>query len=167
MKLSKEVKVGLLTVVAGVILYLGFNFLKGIDFFSSSKTYYAVYDDIAGLDVSNAVILNGFVVGRVDKINFLSSDDTRLLVEFQVRKDIFLNDSTIALIGGEILENKSIQLLIGRGNRTIQDGDTARSEVQKGLTEILQERALPLVDNFNDITVKINDIIDSFKDIFI
>ena len=68
MKLSKEFKVGLFMVVAITLLYFGFNFLKGIDFFSSSKKYYAVYENVDKLTESNQVFLNGLAVGRVSHI---------------------------------------------------------------------------------------------------
>jgi len=51
-KLSKEFKVGILALLAGVMLYYGFNFLKGVDFFSKTNKYYAVYENIDGLQVS-------------------------------------------------------------------------------------------------------------------
>ncbi|MBC8153897.1 MAG: MCE family protein, partial [Bacteroidetes bacterium] len=49
MKLSQEVKVGILAVVAMLMFYFGFNFLKGQDFFSTTRTYQVVYDNIDGL----------------------------------------------------------------------------------------------------------------------
>ena len=55
MKFSKEFAVGLLTIVAFVLLYFGFNFLKGQDFFSTRSTYYAFYDNIDGLKASNEI----------------------------------------------------------------------------------------------------------------
>ena len=48
MKYSKEAKVGALAVLAIAILYIGFNFLKGVDFFDPTKTYYVVYNEVGG-----------------------------------------------------------------------------------------------------------------------
>lgn len=84
MALSKEVKVGLLALVAGIILYVGFNFLKGIDFFSPTKKYYVVYDNIAGLTVSNPVTLNGMTIGRVDQTKILTERNNKILVTLEV-----------------------------------------------------------------------------------
>ena len=64
MKLSKEFRVGLFMVVTITLLYFGFNFLKGIDFFSASKKYYALYDDVNKLTESNQIFLNGLAVGH-------------------------------------------------------------------------------------------------------
>ena len=58
-------------VVSLVLLYVGFNYLKGIDFFSSTKRYYAVYSNVDKLMPSNQVYINGYAVGRVSRIQFL------------------------------------------------------------------------------------------------
>jgi len=64
---SKEIKVGLLAVVALVALAIGFNFLRGSNILSSNKTYYAIYPKVDGLNVGAPVILNGIKVGQVKK----------------------------------------------------------------------------------------------------
>ena len=40
--MSNEFKVGLIGILGLITLYLGSNFLKGYDFFSSTKTYYVI-----------------------------------------------------------------------------------------------------------------------------
>ena len=74
MKLSKEAKVGLLVVISCTILYTGFNFLKGKDYFSTSNTYFIKYSDIDGLTKSNSITLNGFAIGRVDNITLMHGE---------------------------------------------------------------------------------------------
>ena len=96
MQISKELKVGILAIVSMVILYMGFNFLKGIDFFSRSSVFYAVYDNIDGLTVSNPVIINGFTVGRVNGIRILHEKSNRILVELNVDSDIKVSKGTEA-----------------------------------------------------------------------
>ena len=39
MKFSKEIKVGLFAVISIAVLYFGFNFLKGIEYFSFSEVF--------------------------------------------------------------------------------------------------------------------------------
>ena len=63
MKFSKEVKVGLFMILAIVMLYFGFNFLKGIDFLSSDHKYYAIYKNVDKLTESNQIFLNGCAGG--------------------------------------------------------------------------------------------------------
>ena len=102
MKLSKEFKVGLFMVVTITLLYFGFNFLKGIDFFSTSNKYFAVYEDINKLTESNQVFLNGLAVGRVSDITIQQSRN-RVVVELDIDSKIKLTDSTEAVLDGELL----------------------------------------------------------------
>src|SRR5690606_38669313 len=105
--------VGLFMVVAITLLYSGFNFLKGIDFFSSSNKYYAIYQNVDKLTESNQVFLNGYAVGRVSKIQIQQEKD-RVLVELDIESDIVLTDSSVAILNGELLGGRFIQLDVGR-----------------------------------------------------
>ena len=64
-KMSKEVKVGVLATAALTIVYIGFNFLKGKNFLSFNHSYRAVYENCSGLSTASPVFLNGVPVGRV------------------------------------------------------------------------------------------------------
>ena len=46
---TKEVKIGLTGAVAIAALFIGLNFLKGINLFKSSNSYYIEFSDIKGL----------------------------------------------------------------------------------------------------------------------
>src|SRR6478752_3879644 len=94
MAISRELKVGLLALITGVIMYFGFNFLKGMDLFASEKEYIILYDDIGGLQPSNSVMLNGLQVGRVNKITLLTEQNNKLLVTVAINKEIAIGDST-------------------------------------------------------------------------
>ena len=92
MKISKEVKVALLAIVSFVLLYLGFNYLKGVEFFSPYNTYYAEYENIAGLQVSNPVSIQGFTVGRVREITLMQDRDNQILVAIDINSEIVLGE---------------------------------------------------------------------------
>ena len=40
MKLTKEIRIALVAIVGILVMYFGINFLKGINLFSTSNTYY-------------------------------------------------------------------------------------------------------------------------------
>jgi len=156
---SKEFKVGLLAIISGSILYLGFNYLKGKDFFSESNKYYVVYQNINGLNKSNPVIVNGFDVGRVSDIKIMQNKNNQVLVELDVGGDIILGDSTIAMLTSEgFLADKAILLKIGDITKPLKSGDTLISDVDKGI-QALFERAEPLTDNLSITIGRINEIL--------
>ena len=161
MKVSKEFKVGLFMVVALVLLYFGFNFLKGIDFFSSTNKYYAVYNNVDKLTQSNQVFLNGFAVGRVGDIEILQDNGNLVLVTLEIDSDIMLTDSTTAILTGDFLGNKSILLQNVTGSNILQPGDTLRSNLDRGITDILAESAVPVADNLQVTLRKFNVLVDN------
>ncbi len=160
MTLSKEFKVGLFMVIALVLLYFGFNYLKGVDFFSSNDHYYVVYDNVDKLAKSNQVYVNGYAVGRVSDIDILQGNGNKVLVELELGSDMALNDSSVAILTGDFLGNKSIILEIGNGSRPLSPKDTVRSELDRGIADILAESAVPVAANLQLTLRKFNALVD-------
>ena len=44
--LTKEVKIALTAITAAVLVFIGVNFLKGINIFQSSNTYYVKFKNV-------------------------------------------------------------------------------------------------------------------------
>jgi phospholipid/cholesterol/gamma-HCH transport system substrate-binding protein len=158
---NKEVIIGVFATVALVLLYLGWYFLKGVDFFSTQRKYYAIYDNIDQLAVSNPVLVNGYPAGRVSRIQILPQRQNHVLVEFEIDASVILGDSTRAILNSDFLGGKSILLNIGKINKILVPGDTVRAEVAKGLTDILAESAVPVADNLQTTLRKFNIVIDN------
>lgn len=162
MKITKEVKVGLFMAVSLVMLYFGFSFLKGLDFFASTNKYYAIYSNVGGLGLSNQVLINGVAVGRVSRIQ-VQQNKNRVLVEMEIDSDIFIGDSTKALLNSDFLGTKSIHLNTGNNTRELNPKDTLRSEVAKGILNLLAESAAPVADNLEGTLRKLNTILDNLS----
>ena len=159
MKLSKEFKVGLFMVVAITLLYFGFNFLKGIDFFSTTKKYYAFYENVDKLTESNQIYLNGLAVGRVSDIQ-IQQQRNRVLVELDINSDIVLTDSSIALLNGELLGGRFIQLIVNQGGNELKAKDTVKADVAKGIMDFFQQNAEPVATNLTITLRNLNTILE-------
>jgi phospholipid/cholesterol/gamma-HCH transport system substrate-binding protein len=147
-------------VVSLVLLYVGFNYLRGIDFFSSTNKYYAVYDNVDKLMPSNQVYINGYAVGRVSNIQFQQKKN-RVVVEMEIDSDIILGDSTVAFLNGDILGTKFIQLEVGSITKQLKSKDTVRSETAKGIADLLAESAAPVANNVQTTLRKLNTVLDN------
>ncbi|MFN2430320.1 MAG: MlaD family protein, partial [Cryomorphaceae bacterium] len=71
MKIRREVLIGIVIVAAIGLLYVGLNYLKGVYVFQKPMEYYAVYDQINGLQPTNPVMVNGYKIGQVKDIEML------------------------------------------------------------------------------------------------
>jgi phospholipid/cholesterol/gamma-HCH transport system substrate-binding protein len=163
-RVTKEFKVGLLAIVSMVLLYFGFNFLKGIDLFKKTKSYYALYKNIDGLTISNPVIINGLSVGRVSQIGILQQKGNVVAVEMTISSKIRLAKGTVArLVNTDFLGSKAIELKLTDNDSFFMDGDTLRSDVDEGIAEFLKQSAGPVADNLGTTIARFNEILGNFQ----
>lgn len=153
-----------MAVVSGTILYLGFNFLKGADLFSSTRTYYVYYDDVDGLTVSNAVMLNGLAVGRVEDIDRLPERNNALRVAIDIDDDIVLGkQSQAVLIDSDLLGGKMIRLDLGAVREPLNAEDTVMGVIDVGLADKIAEKAMPVLEDVDSITTSLKRTLASFE----
>ncbi len=169
MKLSREVKTGII-VIGGVLLFImGFSYLKSSPIFDNSKTLYAVYPNVGGLQTGTVVSINGFGVGKVTNIKFMDAQGN-LVVTFSVDSEFtFSRNSTVELYDTGIIGGKGLQInpVFDQGP-TVQSGDTLNSSTRPGLTELAQEKLTPLVRKFesavtdaDSVLINVNDVLDA------
>ncbi|MFZ9143826.1 MAG: MlaD family protein [Aquirufa sp.] len=159
---SNELKVGFLALLAFLILYFGFNFLKGNDVFSTARVYYVEYDNVDGLMVSNQVMVNGIEVGKVKKVEILPEKANKILVTLRLSQDILIPDKTVAVLSdGALLGGKIIRLrLDGKGN--LAEDSFLKGETEVGVTALLKERAIPVIANADSLLVSFRQISNKF-----
>jgi len=159
-KLSKEVKVSLLAIVAAVILFFGVRFLKGTEVFSRNNTYYVIYDHIEGLTASNPILINGFKVGQVMSINLMQQQGNNLLVTLKITDDIILGEGArTILVSSDLLGSKALNLEVGNLSQPLNEGDTLQSAIEKGIVERVQAQALPIAEKLDSTLARVNDIL--------
>jgi len=145
------------------ILYIGFNYLKGIDFFSTNDKYYVVYANVDGLNKSNPVLISGFAVGRVNDIRLLQDQDDKVLVELDISSDIILGGGASATLSSDVFGSKSILLTPGDISKPIKAKDTLTAILDKGIIDKFAESAEPVANNIEATIKKINSILDQFE----
>jgi phospholipid/cholesterol/gamma-HCH transport system substrate-binding protein len=159
---SNELKVGFLALLAFLILYFGFNFLKGNDVFSTARIYYVEYENVDGLMVSNQVMVNGIEVGKVKKVELQPAKGNKILVTLRFSQDIVIPDKTVAVLSdGALLGGKIIRLrLEGKGN--LPEDSFLKGETEVGVTALLKERAIPVIANADSLLVSFRQISNKF-----
>ncbi len=146
MKVSREFLIGVLVVIAIALLYLGVNYLKGVNLFLKQQKYYAVYTNAAGLTASNPVILNGFKIGIVKAVHMNENGDGTIIAEI-ILNDSHLrvpDDTKLEIMDADLFGGKAIQLILGKSPNLAENKDTLNSSVSLGLTEIIRQEIEPL-----------------------
>ena len=142
MKYSKEIKIGFLAIVGVMMSVFSYNYLKGINLFEKNRRFIINYEKVDGLSVSNPVTLNGFKIGKVQKINFNPKNTRELLVDIVIENDVlFPKTSSAELYETGLIGGKAIAIIPDyKNDSTIaNDGDTLRGVIKPGLTELVNQ----------------------------
>ncbi len=145
MKLSKEVKIGLVVTIGIALLFWGVNYLKGKDFFSNEKLVYAVYSQVEGLAASNPVSVNGMKVGLIRNLKLLDDRSGRIVVSMHITNKVHIPvKSTAQIFSVDILGSKGIRILLSDEKEELKDGDTLNAGVQKSLPDEVNAQVAPI-----------------------
>jgi len=168
LKLSREIKTGII-VVAGIVAFIfGLSYLKSSPLFEKNKTFYAVYDNVGGLQPGTQVSINGFNVGNITDIRF-KDDSGKLLVTLTVNNDFEFSENSIAeLFDTGIIGGKAVQIVPVFDKAPIaKSGDTLQSKIKPGITELVQQKLTPLqmkiegaVSHADTLLMNFNQILD-------
>lgn len=164
MKLSNEIKTAIL-VLSGILMFIvGFSYLKSNNIFSSDRTFFAIYDDIEGVSVGTPVTVSGFNVGSIQDISFYQNT-MDILVKFRVENKVKFSKNSVAqiyetgLIGG-----KALAILPNNGPLA-QSGDTLRSSVAPGLTELVNDKLSPLQEKIESTFVSADSLLKNINNV--
>ena len=145
---SNYAKIGLAFLVGLVMIYFGLNFLKGVNIFQKQNTYISVFDNVSNLNVSSPVLVNGYQVGLVNKINMMENDSLDLAVEIRLDKGFKVKKGSKLEFNTDFLGGSSVNLLISPyGTEFLSPGDT-----------IVGTRAVGLMDGVANVIPKTDSI---------
>ncbi|MGB1131610.1 MAG: MlaD family protein [Flavobacteriaceae bacterium] len=164
MKLSNEIKTAIL-VLSGILMFIvGFSYLKSNNIFSSDRTFFAIYDDIEGVSVGTPVTVSGFNVGSIQDISFYQNT-MDILVKFRVENKVKFSKNSVAqiyetgLIGGKALA------ILPNSGPLAQSGDTLRSSVAPGLTELVNDKLSPLQEKIESTFVSADSLLKNINNV--
>ncbi len=150
MKISNEVKIGLLAITAILILVIGFNFLKGSNVFSKPYTLFARFPNIGALEKSNQVKINGLTVGTVYNFRAADKEVNSIIVEIHLDKNIAIPRGSIAFIDGSVLGSAYINIEKSPANTYHQSGDTVSTKLELSLMSDLKAQVAPTITRLNE-----------------
>lgn len=142
---SKEFVIGLSVILALVLLFFGIDYLKGINIFKPANFYYAEYSNVAGLEVSAPVSIDGYKVGQVREINFDYDNPGKIKVLLALNKDLKLPEDSRALIASTLLSGAYIDIRMGKSKTMIPVGGNVTTDVVPDLMASVSNDLMPAV----------------------
>lgn len=137
LKVSREFKIGFFSVAMLALLYWGINFLKGSDILSSANRYYAVYNQVNGLQSASAIVIKGFKVGSISSMSYDPARSENVVVEFSIKSKYKIPVNSKARIFSDgLMGGKAIEIELGDSQTFLHEGDTLYSEIGKDFLEV-------------------------------
>lgn len=163
MKLYKETKIGIIAVIIIAVFIWGFNFLKGKNIISSNKSFYAVYNNIDGLEEASPVFINGFKVGVVESIKLHKLDQSKIVIKFSLEKSINLPLNSKAIIyPATLIAGKALKLEFSDSKDFHLNGDTIIGDLEIDLISSLSDELLPVKNKIENLVVSLDSVLAIF-----
>ena len=135
MKISREVKIGFVGIIALVLLFFTIKFLQGINVFTTNDVYYINFSNAKALAKSSPVYADGFNVGIVSNITYdFEHPGSGVVVEISVDHGMRVPKGTVAMLDEAMLGGCTLNLMMG--NNPVEryaTGDTIPSQANNGL----------------------------------
>ncbi len=166
MRLSREVKTGILAIGAILLFIFGYSYLKGTNLLEKNRTFFVNYDNVEGLGQGAPVTINGLKVGKVQKIDFQDAKGG-LVVSFTVERDFeFSKNSIVRIYSTGLIGGKALGIFpIYDQSGIAESGDTLTGEIQAGMLDEFSETLAPLEQKLEGTLGVVDSLLISFTDI--
>jgi phospholipid/cholesterol/gamma-HCH transport system substrate-binding protein len=168
LKISKELKAGVIAVAAIALFVSGINFLKGSSFFGGDDNYYAFFPNSGQLAVASNVTLNGVIIGKVVGVEYDPSGEPgkQVKVSFNIQNDdVKLPIGTMVEIGSLDLFNKSLQvkmpLDLSKGYHN--PGDELPGIIAEDVVSQVKSYADPIVQKVQGMMSSVDKMVNSLS----
>ncbi len=162
MKISYEVKFGIITVLAILAIVFGVSYMQGKRIFGSDLTLYAKYENVGGLIKGNAILLNGVTVGQVMATEY---QDSVVLVEIKLDQDWFIpSDSYTEIFAKDMIGvgGKAMRIVKGISSKGLEDGEFIEGRMEKGMFDELETTA---EGKFGDLLADFKELMKNISSI--
>ena len=159
MKGKKEIIIALLVLLTIGIFYYGFGYLKGSNLFAAGKTYYAVYNNVAGINNDDPVSVNGYRIGKI-RTSKLVPEEGKVILELEISYGgIAIPSNSRAIIANTgLLGGKEIDIEMGTSNVMLEEGDTIRSGTEEDIFSSLSSSLEPFEKKALEAVVSIDSV---------
>ena len=133
-KHGKEVKIALVALFGLFVLFVGLNFLKGLNVFSKGDVYYISFQDVTGLASSSPIYADGYPVGTVRSIDYDYTHEGKTKVTIDIDPEMRIPKGSSAVIESDMLGNVRVNLLLANNPREkVMPGEIIPGEMASGL----------------------------------
>ncbi len=135
--MKREAKIGLFAVAMICAAWAGIRFLKGFDVFGRNAEYYAVYDQVGGVQAASPVMAKGVKIGTVSAIAFDPARSDKVVLRLTVKRAFRIpTDSEAKIVSNSLMGSKAVEIVFGEASSCFEPGDTIRSGRDRDLMDM-------------------------------
>lgn len=165
-KVSNELKIGLTIIVAIIVAFLGYSFMKDIPLFKSSTTIYTKFEQVYGLIPGNVVNVKGFKIGTVKRMELLESDSTQ--VTLNIEEGYQIPEGSVAILKSSgVLGGKYIEIQKSDSQIIVEDQGFIKGTFEQGIMDSFAEEGERLskdisgsIRGFEEFITSLNQTLD-------
>ncbi|MDO4224429.1 MAG: MlaD family protein [Bergeyella zoohelcum] len=164
MKYSREIKAGLIAVLAIVGFVVLFQFMKGKNVFTTDNVFYAKYENVDGLAASSPVSINGLKVGQVDAITPLTDKEGKLYFVVKLLVDdkfSFSKKSTLEIHEPGLMSGKEMKINLIYDGEMAKSGDTLSGGYKESMMSSLSSQVGPVKDQLQIVLKRVDSLMQN------
>ncbi len=162
--MSNQIKVALTIIIAVIVAYIGYRYMKDLPFFRHSKIIYTHYKKVNGLNVGGPVYISGVKVGSVKGITLKGKNNVKVTLSFN--NDIKITKGSIAnLTSSGLLGNKMIEVVKSNNSQEVPYGGTIKGVYSEGVMGTLEKNGTKLANNASESLSKLNSTLGQLQKI--
>ena len=160
-KLTRELWVGFLGILALLILYVLINFFKGVSLMDEENVFYARFDNIEGIVQTSPVYVNGYKVGNVRDIVYDFENGNGVIVAMSVDRRLKIPKDSHAEVNTALLGSSTINIVTGKHNAFLSPGDTISGFLNGGA----MAEASKMLPTVADVIPKVDSVLVSLNNL--
>ncbi len=144
-------------VVAIALLLFGIQFLKGINFFNTNRTFYTSYGNVQELVPGSVIKFRGKQIGVVQDVQLNESQD-RLITTLSIDEaDLKIPSDSKARLASSFLGTSTIEIILGEDyDNLLEQGDTISPAFKYGISELATQKIDPIEKQVNTLLERLN-----------
>jgi phospholipid/cholesterol/gamma-HCH transport system substrate-binding protein len=160
-RFSKETIIGLVSIISLVLLYIGVNYLKGINLFKPANYYYVSCTNVREITISSPVFVEGFRIGLVRAIKYDYSSTDKIMLEIGLDKGMRINKGSYVSIESTLLSGAELHLKLNKfSGEYCNAGETLEGRLKGGMIASVENELLP---QLVDLMPKIDSILTGLQ----
>ncbi len=166
MKITSEVKIGLIGIVTVFLIIWGVKYLLGTNLLKNTHRYYATYDAVDGLEPAAPVLLKGYKIGTVSDVLFQPEINPSFILSIDIEKKYRIPlGSTAEIFSADLLGSKALRINSSGKKEYHSSQDTLLSDLVHDMLSSVMENISPVLENIQQLASTLDSVGVSINDL--